>query len=112
MYKFLRLPIGYDLSLLVDLVMRSDVKEDYLVFKLYVDNTDITRYRERASALKVTSQHMIVDRSITMSGDKHIYTFSILLAKLFILSDTLRITFDERVVELNALHVGDIPSCS
>lgn len=111
MHKLLRLLIGYDLSLLVNLVVRSDVKKDDLIFKLDVDNTNITRYRKCASALEATSQQMIIDRGITVPGNEHVYTLLILLAKLFIFCDTLSVAFNKRVVEFNALHVGGIPSC-
>jgi hypothetical protein len=111
MYKSLRSLINYVLSLLVNLVMRSDIKEDNLVFKLDVDNTDVTCYGECTPALQVTGQRMIVDRCITIPSDKHIHAFIILLVKFFILCDALRVTFNKRMVELNALHVGGIPSC-
>jgi hypothetical protein len=91
MYRLLKAYIEYALSLLVDLAVRPDINEDDLVFKLNINNTNITRYRECTPTLHAASKRMIVDGCITMSGNKHIYTFIVLLAEFFILCDTLRV---------------------
>jgi hypothetical protein len=50
MYRLIKSCTNYSFSSLINLIVRSDIKEDNLVLKFDVDNTDIARYGECAPA--------------------------------------------------------------
>lgn len=98
-------------EILIHLVMRAHIKEDNHIFKLNVNNTNISRDRESPSALQVTGQRMVIDGRSAEPSDEHIHTHLILRTKFGVFSNPLRIILYERTMKLNALHAGGIPSC-
>jgi hypothetical protein len=98
-------------EILIHLIVSTYVKKDNFIFKLDINNANISCNGKGPSTLQVARQCMVVDRRSPKPGDKHIHPHRILCAKLNVFSNTFRIVLYERTVKLNALHAGGIPSC-
>lgn len=96
---------------LVNLVVGANINKYDLGFKFYIDNSNITRYRESAPAQHVTSQRVIIQGCATLSLHEHIQSFLIFSTQFIIDSYTFSEIFYERTTKFNSFHFEGIPSC-
>src|SRR5665213_2029080 len=97
-------PSRYSIYRSINLVVRSNIKEDNLIVQLHIDHPDITSHRKGTPSLQTSAKCMVIKRPPSFTYKKEFIALAKLPNQFWLRLYTLFVVFFKIAVKNYRLH--------